>query len=94
MFKSEKAMSRLELVITIASIMFILACAIVLSIGEDGLCFLPKGEKDNNTINETSITNEVKETKDSNEINDPNDVIPDEDKIANEIENIIDGTLD
>ena len=83
MLKSEKAMSTLELVITIASIMFILACSVVLLIGENGLCFLPKGNKYNDTISEPNTTNEVNETNDSN------NSISDDDKIANEIENII-----
>ena len=83
MLKSEKGMSRLELVIAVASIMFILACTIVLLIGENGLSFLPKKEKENNTIYDTNIVNEVEEK---------NEIIPAENKITNEIQNIIDGT--
>lgn len=99
MFKSEKGMSRLELVITIAAIMLIAACTIVLSIGEDGLFFLPK----NNEIvkNEAeNIVNNVDNTEVyNNEINSgnenivKNEIIPAENKISNEIENIIDDTV-
>ena len=87
MLKSEKGMTKLELVITIVSIMFILACSIVLVIGENGLSFLPKGNTVNNAVDETNTVNEA------NEVNEPNDVIPAENKITNEIENIINETI-
>lgn len=89
MLKSEKGMSRVELVITLAIIMLILACTILLSIGEDGLSFLPKQEEvnNNNSVNEEVQNNETNETAEKNEI------VPAEDKISNEINGIIDNTV-
>lgn len=87
MLKSERGMSRLELVIAVVSIMFILACTVVLLIGENGLSFLPKGDKGTNTANEANNTNIV------NEIEEKNEILPAENKITNEIQNIIDDTV-
>ena len=96
MLKSEKGMSRLELVITIATIMMIAACTIVLSIGEDGLFFLPKNNEivNNQDENVENVVDNIEE-QNSNTINESgnNEIIPAENKIANEINNIIDDTV-
>ena len=85
MLKSEKAMSRLELVITVASIMFIAACTIVLLIGENGLSFLPKEEVQTQTVNEIKKENELNNTISVDNV----EILPGEEQITQEIENII-----
>lgn len=96
MLRSERGMSRLELVITISAIMLILACTILLSIGEDGFSFLPEKEETVNNVNEEVENNESNVTNEANEINETvekNEIVPAENKIANEINNIVDNTV-
>lgn len=90
MLKSERGMSRLELVITIAVIMSILACTIFLAIGENGLSFLPENKEEVNNINENVENNVDNSVNENNEESQENEIILEEEKIANEIENIID----
>lgn len=84
MLKSERGMSRLELAITVAAIMFILGCTLLLTIGENGFSFLPKENTNNSIVYENGTRNEVTEK------NEPKENIPSaEEKITSEIENIM-----
>lgn len=90
MLRSEKGMSRLELVTTIAVVMLILACTIFLAIGEDGFSIFLNNDNSNNTVNET---NDINEENTVNETVQKNEIVPAEEKITNEIQNIIDTTV-